>query len=284
MYVIMGAGGQTGGAVAHTLLEQKQPVRVVLRPGRDGSGWTARGAEVAFADVTDPAALTATLTGAHGAYVLNPPDYTGGDMFRSARQVAQAYRDALAATGTRAVALSSVGSQHAAGTGNIATTHILEKALAPLGVSFVRAGNFMSNWLSSLPAMRAGALPSFFAPLDRPVPHTAVADIAATVVRELRRQGTRTVEIAAPADYSPLDVATAFSRALGRPVTAREVPRTQWPQALGDRGVPVQLAADLIDMWDGFNSGRICFEGTPERGTTSLADFAALAVSQEDLV
>ncbi|MFG2530380.1 NmrA family NAD(P)-binding protein [Streptomyces sp. NPDC048516] len=281
MYVVMGAGGQTGGAVAHTLLEHKQPVRVVLRPGRDGSSWTARGAEVAFADVTDADALTAALTGAHAAYVLNPPDYTGGDMFRSARQVAEAYRSALATTGTRAVALSSIGAQHAEGTGNIATTHILEATLAPLGASFVRAGNFLSNWLSSLPAMRDGLLTSFFTPLDRPVPHTAAADIAATVVRELRRPGTRTVEIAAPADYSPLDVAAAFSQALGRPVTARDVPRAQWQQALADRGMPARLAADLIAMWDGFNSGHICFEGTPERGTVTLADFAARAVRQE---
>ncbi|MCQ4043758.1 NAD(P)H-binding protein [Streptantibioticus rubrisoli] len=154
MYVVMGASGKTGGAVARELLDQGQRVRVVLRPGRGREEWVSRGAEVAHADVRDVDALGAAFAGARAVYVLNPPDYGSDDMLASARAVAAAYATALRAAGSRVVALSSIGAQHAEGTGNIVTTHILEQALAPLGASFVRAGNFMTNWLPSLPVMR----------------------------------------------------------------------------------------------------------------------------------
>ncbi|MGX1977157.1 NmrA family NAD(P)-binding protein [Streptomyces kronopolitis] len=274
MFVIMGANGQTGGTVAHTLLEQGQSVRVVLRPGRDGQGWYSRGAQVAHAEVQDAAALSDAFAGARAVYVLNPPDYASDNMLASGRAVADAYRTALDANGVRAVALSSIGAQHAEGTGNIVTTHILEQALRPLGASFVRAGNFMTNWLPSLPAMRTGVLPTFFAPLDRPIPHTAVADIAATVVRELRCADSRTIELAAPADYTPADVASAFCAALGQPVTAQVIERAQWGQALSQFGMSQAAIGSWTEMWESFNTGHIRFEGTPERGQVTIEDFA----------
>ncbi|MBV8932736.1 MAG: NmrA family NAD(P)-binding protein [Kutzneria sp.] len=272
MFVIMGAGGKTGGAVARMLLRQGEPVRVVLRPGRAGQEWADRGAEVAHADVRDVVALTKAFTGARAVYALNPPDYTAEDMLASARHVAQSYHEALGATGARAVALSSIGAQHAEGTGNIVTTHILEQALAPLAVSFVRAGNFMTNWLPSLPDMRSGVLPSFLAPLDRPIPHAAIEDIARTVARELKRHDSRTVELGS--DCSPQDVAAAFGAALGNPVTARIIERPRWHQSLVDSGLPPAGVGTWIELWDGFNTGHIRFEGTPEPGEVTIEAFA----------
>ncbi|MGW7638383.1 NmrA family NAD(P)-binding protein [Streptomyces decoyicus] len=282
MFVIMGANGQTGGAVARTLLEQGRPVRVVLRPGRDGQDWHSRGAQVAHADVQDATALSDAFAGARAVYVLNPPDYASDDMLASGHAVADAYRTALDAGGVRAVALSSIGAQHSEGTGNIVTTHILEQALRPLGASFVRAGNFMTNWLPSLPAMRTGELPTFFAPLDRPVPHVAVADIAATLVRELQRTDSRTIELAAPADYTPADVATAFCAALGRPVTAQVIERAQWEQTLSQFGMPQAAIGSWVEMWEGFNTGHIRFEGSPERGQVTIEDFAKAGLAQSE--
>lgn len=280
MYVVMGANGQTGGAVARTLLDQNQQVRVVLRPGRSGPEWERRGAEVAHADVHDAEALTGVFTGADGVYVLNPPDYASTDMLISARTVAGAYAAALEATGSRAVVLSSIGAQHAEGTGNIVTTHILERALRPLGASFVRPGNFMTNWLPSLPAMRDGVLPSFFTPLDRPLFHAAADDIATTVVRELQRDDSRTIELAAAADYTPNDVAAAFSTALGQTVTAQVIERDQWEQVISGFGLPPEAVGSWVEMWEGWNNGRITFENAPERGASTIDAFAKASVAQ----
>ncbi|MEV6566002.1 NmrA family NAD(P)-binding protein [Streptomyces kronopolitis] len=280
MFVVMGANGQTGGAVARILLAQGQPVRVVLRPGRNGQEWNSRGAEIAYADVRDAAALTGAFVGARAVYVLNPPDYAAGDMLAPARAVADAYATGLKSTGSRVVALSSIGAQHAEGTGNIVTTHILEQALAPLGASVVRPGNFMTNWLPNLPAMRDGTLPSFFTPADRPIPHAAVEDIAATVVRELQRDDSRTVELAAAADYASSDIAAAFAAALGQPVAPQVIERSQWRQALAGMGLPPVTIGSWEEMWEGFNTGHIRFENTPERGQTIIEDFAKAAVAR----
>ena len=49
MFVVVGATGNTGSAVADTLLSRKQPVRIVVRSAEKGTVWKAKGAEVAVA-------------------------------------------------------------------------------------------------------------------------------------------------------------------------------------------------------------------------------------------
>lgn len=280
MFVIVGANGKTGGAVARALLAEGQPVRVVLRAGRGADRWRAAGAGVAVADVHDPASLIAAFRGAQAAYVLNPPEYEVDDLLGQARRVADTYRSALSSTGVRAVALSSIGAQHAEGTGNILTLHLVESALAPLGATFVRAGNFMTNWLPNLSVLRSGVLSSFLAPLDRATPTVAVQDIATVVVRELLSTGSRTVDVAGPADYTPNQVAAAFATALGRPVRAEAIPCEQWSEVLTTKfGIPEAAVGNWIQLWEGFNSGHIRFEGTPERGQVTIEEFAATAVT-----
>jgi uncharacterized protein YbjT (DUF2867 family) len=283
MFVIVGANGKTGGAVARALLAKGQPVRVVLHSDRSADRWRAAGAEVVLADVQDPASLIVAFRGAQAAYVLNPPEYGVDDLLVPARRVADAYRSALSATGVRAVALSSIGAQHAEGIGNILSNHIVESALAPLGTTFVRAGNFMTNWLPSLSVLRPGVLSSFLAPLDQATPTVAVPDIATVVVRELLSTGSRTVEVTGPADYSPNQVAAAFATAFGRPVDVEVIPRERWFEVLTTKfGFPEGAVGNWIQMWDGFNSGHIRFEGTPERGQLTIEEFAATAVATQE--
>ena len=61
---------------------------------------------------------------------MNPPAYFAPDLFAQARQVHASLIDAAnAARVPRAVALSSVGSQHSTATGNILTTFDFEQQL-----------------------------------------------------------------------------------------------------------------------------------------------------------
>ncbi len=131
MYVVFGATGQTGSAVADTLLEKNLPVRVVLRSDKAADAWRERGADVAFADLTDASAMTEALNGAIGVYAMNPPAYNVTDMCAVAKDIGEHYVEAIKKSSVRkAVLLSSVGSQHAAGTGNILTTHFLKTSSA----------------------------------------------------------------------------------------------------------------------------------------------------------
>lgn len=284
MFVIVGASGKTGSAVAHALLAEGQPVRVVLHSGQGADRWRAAGAQVAVADVHDSASLVAIFRGAQAAYVFNPPAYKVDDMLEEARRVADAYRSALSTTGVRSVALSSIGAQHAEGTGNILTLHVLESVLADLGTTFVRAANFMTNWLPNLDLLRPGVLSSFLVPPDQATPTIAVQDIATVVVRELLTTGSRTVEVTGPADYTPNQVAAAFATALGRPVTAEAIPRERWFEVLATKfGIPDAAVGGWIQLWEGFNSGYIRFEGAPKRGQVTIEEFAATAVASHKM-
>ncbi|MEQ9447670.1 MAG: NAD(P)H-binding protein, partial [Rhodospirillaceae bacterium] len=79
MFVVSGATGNTGSIVAQTLIDQGQPVRVIVRSEAKGEPWEAKGAEVAVADLMDAGAVAKALDGATGAYFLLPPDLENED-------------------------------------------------------------------------------------------------------------------------------------------------------------------------------------------------------------
>ncbi|MFE0757823.1 NmrA family NAD(P)-binding protein [Inquilinus sp. NPDC058860] len=269
MYVVAGVSGNTGAAAARTLIEAGARVRVLVRDAAKAESWVRQGAEVAVADLADAAALTAALSGARGAYLLNPPGYTAEDPFADAEVVADAIaRAATAARLPKLVVLSSVGTDRPSGTGMIATTRTLEQRLAGIGlpVTFLRAAYFMENWAEVTGVAAAeGVLPSFLAPLDRAIPMVATADIGRVAAEALREDwvGQRVIALQGPAATSPNDVAAAFARALGRPVQAVAVPEAGWAEALSHGGFSARSTAGFIEMMRGINSGHVDFGSDP---------------------
>lgn len=95
MFAITGITGQVGGAVAHSLLERGRSIRAVVRdPGR-AQAWTARGAELAVADIGNPSALANALTGVEGAFILVPPLFDPAPGFPEAQALAARLSTAL---------------------------------------------------------------------------------------------------------------------------------------------------------------------------------------------
>lgn len=284
MNIVFGATGQTGSAVAHALLEQGMPVRVVLRPGRETDVWQARGADVVHADMKDPAGMAEAMADAGAVYVMNPPAYTVPDMFAEAKHVALAYREAIErAKPDQVVVLSSVGAHLPDGTGNIRTTHILEDTLNAINrpVAFLRAAWFMENWRGvAAVAAEQGVLPSFLDPLDRAVPMIAARDIGRIAAEAMNEAwtGKRILELHGPADYSPNDIAAAFAAALGRDVQAVTVPESEWPQTLAGFGFTPGVVEAWCEMLRGYNTGHIQFENgdcEQQRGEISLTEAVA---------
>lgn len=278
MFIVTGANGQTGSVVAKALLGAGQPVRVVLRQPERAAAWKALGAQAVVADQGDKESLIKAFDGATSAYLMNPPAYHAPDLFSHARDVHAAMIGAAKSAGLKhVVALSSVGAQHASGTGNILTTHDFEQQLVKSGlrVAILRAANFMENWAWSLPvAMQTGTLPSMFHPLDRAIPSVSVQDIGATAASLLMDTKTGIVELHGPKDYSPNDAAKALSQLTGKTVQASTTPRHEWSGSFASNGLtPVTIQA-FCDMFDGINSGLVAFAGTHEtrHGKTSLSD------------
>jgi len=289
LFAISGATGQTGSAVASTLLQHGHSVRVLVRNAAKAAAWAARGAEVMETDFADADSLARGLNGAVGAYFINPPDYHSSDMFASAQRMGEVWCRAMERSGVESlVALSSVGAHLASGTGNIYTTHLLEQTLGSLraDVHFVRAAWFMENWAGALAvATKDGVLPSFLAPLDRSIAMVSASDIGRVCAETLMAgaNAPRITELHGPKEYSPNDVAAAVSAVLKRDVSPVGVPESDWGATLGKWGFSAHAIETWGEMVRGFNSGHIVFEGgtcTPAFGTMDFVDAAKVMNSK----
>jgi|GEM_PF-71286 len=276
MYVIFGANGRAGGETARALIERGEPVRVVVRRAAQGERWKSLGAEVAVASLDNAAEVSDALDGATAAFLLNPPPVVG-DPFVQTTMIATALTEAVPrANLPRAVVLSSVGAQHASGTGVIATLHQFEASLLGIApaTAFLRPGYFVDTWSEVAEfAVSDGVLPSFL-PLDQKIPMVSTVDVGQAAARLLTQHwtGKRTVELGGPDDWSARDVAAAFGEVLGRPVEPTWVPPDERSAILAETGLPAEVVAALLGMYDGIASGRVAHQDGNEywRGTTPL--------------
>jgi len=274
MYAIAGVSGHTGSVAAETLLSQGKKVRVIVRDAAKGAPWKAKGAEVAVADLNDEAALTRALAGIEGAFVLLPPTQTiqsetpAEDNARLVAVIANAIR---AAKLPHVVLLSSVGAQHAQGTGPIKALHHAERELAATGAALtaVRAAYFQENWGMSLGMLGQGVLPTFIAKGTR-YAQVATKDIGRTVASALVEGGkpgtTTIIELAGPREYSAEDVAAALSKATGTTITAQDAPLDAVVPTFTSFGLSAAVAALYREMYEGIVAGIVA----PEAGNRSI--------------
>lgn len=277
MYVVLGANGRAGGEVARALIERGEAVRVVLRRKEQGEKWTAFGAEVAVADIDDADAMADALKGAQAAFLLNPPPVSGDPSART-EELGAALADAVRrARLPKIVVLSSIGAQHASGTGVIATLNRFEALLdgAAPATAFLRSGYFVETWGEvAETVMSESVLPTFLEPSQK-IPMVSTIDVGRTVAALLCEEwtGKRVVELSGPEDWSAGDVASAFADVLGHPVKSMLVPPEQRAAILAGEGVPHEVARALLGMFEGIANGLFVRQGDSEqrRGTISLA-------------
>ena len=287
MFVVSGATGNTGSTVAQALIDQGQPVRVIVRSEEKGAPWKAKGAEVAVAEIMDTAAMAKALEGASGAYFLLPPDLTNEDFIGESRKRAEAI--VAAATAARlphAVVLSSVGAQHSDRVGPISTIGRLETLFveASIPLTAVRPGYFLENLQGVMPAvLHEGVYPSVILPLDRKIDMVATKDIGLTVAEALVNPPSvphRVVELKGADQYSAEDVAAALSKSLGRAITPVPVPQEGQVDVLMQSGLSQQSAESLAEMHENINNGRIDFlDPNARKGRVDLASFVEALVA-----
>ena len=281
MFVISGATGNTGSIVAQTLIDQGQPVRVIVRSEEKGVTWKAKGAEVAVAEIMDTEAMAKALEGAHGAYFLLPPDLNNEDFLgESLKRAESIVEAATAARLPHAVILSSVGAQHADKVGPISTIAHLEKLFvaASIPVSAVRPGYFLENIQELMPVVQhEGIYPSMILPLDFKIDMVATKDIGLTIAEALIYPPSmphRVIELKGAKQYSAEDIAAQFSKSLNRQITAVPVPRDSWVDIFKQNGLSQQSAESMAEMHENINNGRIEFlNPNAKKGAVDLASF-----------
>lgn len=263
MYAITGITGQVGGALARALLAARQPVRAVVRDLDKAREWADLGCEISLASMNDASALAAAFEQAEGVFILPPSEFDPRPGFPEARAVIDAVTTAIErARPRKLVCLSTIGAQ-ATQTNLLTQRTLMEQALSKstVPVAFLRPAWFMENFAWDVERARVeGVMASFLQPLDKPVPMIATADVGRVAAELLQQdwQGCRIVELEAGQRVSPNDAAAAFSRVLGRPVTAQAVPRETWADLFTSQGT--KDPQPRIRMLDGFNEGWIEFE------------------------
>jgi uncharacterized protein YbjT (DUF2867 family) len=265
MIVITGATGNTGKPAAEALLDKGEKIRVIGRDAKKLEPFVARGAEAVIADVQDADAMASAFDGADAVYLM-VPQAMHIDPFRDYQErVTDAFAKAVATVRVSyAVTLSSIGAEHASGTGPIVGLHNMEHKLNDipgLNVLHLRAGYFMENSLASVPAIKSmGFLPGG-APGDAPAPMIATKDIGHYAAARLHARdfsGSSTQELLGPRDVTMKELAGLVGKAIDKPhLHYMHVPMMVLEPALVNMGMPKSSAALIIEMWKAGNDGLI---------------------------
>lgn len=279
MFVVLGATGNTGSAVVETLLNEKQPVRVVVRSADKADAWKAKGAEIAVASLDDVSALIKAFDGATGIYLMVPPNY-GATAWLSEQQARMdRAAEAVKKSGIgQVVFLSSIGGQLPSGTGPIRAVHYGEGKLAGAAkhITILRPPYFMENWAPVIGAAKTqGGLPTFIAPQAK-IPMISTKDIGRIAAEQLIAggRGKQIVELAGPEEYSPNDVAAALSQLLGKPVTVQYAPLSAVVPTFKSFGFSEEAAKLFEEMYTAFSKGAIGYEHPDKvvRGRVRLSE------------
>ncbi|MGH9473593.1 MAG: NmrA family NAD(P)-binding protein [Terriglobales bacterium] len=268
LIAVTGATGRTGRRVVANLLAGGEKVRALGRDPQKLAPLVEHGAEPWVGDLADVAWLTTALTGASAVYLVLPEDMSQPNLRSYQEHISTGYAAAVANSHVAFVVnLSSLGAQHAHGTGPIVGLHDQEQMLNRLdgvNVLHIRAAYFMENLFMSLAPLKAsGILPGGMRG-DLAMPWIATQDIAAYAAARLAARdfsGHLTHELHGQRDISMHEAAAVVRKAIGKPKTAYvQVPGPALEASLLQMGMPKKNAELILEMWNGANSGLIAPE------------------------
>lgn len=246
--LVTGATGQQGGAVARQLLDAGFQVLALTRdPSKPAArDLTTRGAQVVRGDLNDPESIGRIMEGCHGVFSVQNFWETGYD-----REIQQGcdLADEAKRRGIKHFIYSSVGGADR----NTGLTHFeskwqIEQHIQEIGLpcTVLRPVFFMENFQNYLrDQILGGTLPQPLDP-DRPLQMISVEDIGifARLALELPEQWLgQAVELAGD-EPTMTEVATIFSRVLGRQVSYVQVPWDTFHEMAG---------AEMAEMYRWFN-------------------------------
>lgn len=280
MYVVMGATGNVGGAVADALLARGEAVTVLTRQPERASIWRDKGARIVQADAEDTASLKAAFRTGKRAFLLNPPADPTGDTDSTERRTIANILAAIEGSGLeKVVAASTYGAQAGEGIGDLSTLWELEDGLRRQSIpaAINRGAYYMTNWTGFAEGVRhSGKLQSMF-PADMPIPMVSPRDLgeaaADRLVSPLEDVGVVYVE--GPELYTPSDVADAFADALGKEIGLEVTERGRWEETFKSLGFSDAAARSFTRMTAAIVDSDFDRQQAPRRGKVTLSEFVS---------
>lgn len=252
MHIITGGTGRVGSALAEALLKKGEKVTIISRSSKSAKEWMSKGAQIAVADIYDTVSLQEIFKKGKSIFILNPPADPMTDTPVQERKTAASLADALKGSGAEKVVVeSTLGAQPGYNLGDFGVLYELEQHVAKLSYpySVIRPAYYMSNWVEQLPAIKENSTLISFFPVDLKFPMVAPRDIGELAAQLMTGNNTPDLNcIHGPELYSARDVAEAFSKALGKKVEVKVIPRDQWKATYRSMGFSEQGAESYSNM------------------------------------
>jgi len=285
MIVITGATGNTGKAVAETLLAAGEKIRVIGRSADKLQPFVAKGAEAFTGSVLDTDAMANAFAGAKAVYAMIPPDLKAPKMRDYLASVSESLASAIERASVKyAVALSSFGAQLPEGAGPVSGLHHFEQRInrvPGLSVLHLRPAYFFENFFMTVHVYKTMGFFSGLIKGDVPIPMIATRDIgvrAAAELRALNFTGNRTQELLGPRDLTMNDCAHIFGTAIGKPgLSYMQAPAMMAKPAMIQAGLSANTVDNFIEMARAINDRKMVSLETRNAQNTTPTTFESFA-------
>jgi uncharacterized protein YbjT (DUF2867 family) len=282
VYLITGAGGGIGSVsrtVVELLLDDGQTARAMVRRDDErASALRHLGAEVVIGDLTDPQAVADAMSGIDRMF-LNmsvSPDYLTATSIVAAVALEAAPLEVIVNMSQMTVSQMTLTSTSESNQHRLhwLAEHIMNWSGVP--VVHVRPTVFMENPLLTMLAAasireRGALVLPFGEGRTSPIAAADVARVVAAVLRDPAGRIGAVYELTGPEVLDAEGIAEQYSRALGRPVTAQDLPLDQWTdQVLAPIGLPPHVAQHIATM------ARLHREGRYDRSTDAVASITGV--------
>jgi uncharacterized protein YbjT (DUF2867 family) len=285
IYVVTGATGNIGKALAERLLAENKKVRVIGRSAERLQSLVEKGAEPFAGSLEDAEFLTRAFQDASVVFTMIPPNYAAQDFRAFQNRISEALAAAIKNAGvTHVVNLSSMGAHLSEGTGPIKGLHDNEErfnTLENVNILHLRPTFFMENLLAGLDVIRKMGFNGGAAAPDVASPMIATKDIAAAAANAMLNpnfDSKVTKELFGPREYTMLEATAAIGKAIGQPdLKYVQFPYADARQAMIAKGLSPNVADELNELSQSANEGRIT--GTESRTRenttpTTIEEFA----------
>jgi uncharacterized protein YbjT (DUF2867 family) len=244
MILLTGATGTAGSSIAKEFVEQRVPVRILVRDKTKARQFeNIPTVEIVEGDMSAPNSLARALDGVDRALMISAPVM---DMVDTQHR----FIDASKAAGVRHVIKFSGLDARPDTTFPFGLMHLeIEKYLEASGLAWtqLRPTGFMQEYLREAPSIvKDGAL--YLALGDtrlNPIDVRDVAKVGFLLLRDGGHEGER-IPMTGPEALTMADIAERISRATGRTVRYVPISAEQRRQALIAHGIPAPIA-DALD-------------------------------------
>jgi uncharacterized protein YbjT (DUF2867 family) len=243
--LVTGATGKTGSAVVTELLNAGYPVRALVhREDERSARLSARGAEIAVAELTDAERIADALRGMQRAYYCPPFDPY---MAQGALAFAVAAREAHLEHVVGLTQWLSSPSHPALITRQLWLVDRLFSMLPGIAHTIVRPGFFADSYLATIAsAANLGIFPWIYGDSrNAPPSNEDIARVAAAALMNPAIHAGKVYRPTGPALLGAQDMANAIGRAVGRPVRVVPAPTWLFMKALRMNGFPIEVISEI---------------------------------------